>query len=52
MNLMQDFKNATGATTAKSSKFFEILTVDTDGNKVFKPYILGSDVIVPYNPCF
>ena len=48
MNLMQDFKNATGATTAKSSKFFEILTVDTDGNKVFKPYILGSDVIVPY----
>lgn len=48
MNLLQDFKNSSGQTTAKASKFFEILTVDTDGNQVFKPYILGSDVVVPY----
>ncbi|MBP5401635.1 MAG: hypothetical protein J6Y36_00595 [Treponema sp.] len=47
MNLFEDFKNASGVSTAKEEKFFEILLADTDGNKVFKPFIINGDSLQP-----
>lgn len=47
MDLLQDFKDASGNSTAKNTKFFEILLVDTDGNRVYKPFILEGDIGSP-----
>ena len=47
MNLFEDFNNAAGVSTAKDTKFFEILLVDTDGNRVYKPFILEGDIGSP-----
>ncbi|MBR5400982.1 MAG: hypothetical protein IK102_04140 [Treponema sp.] len=43
MNLFDDFKDASGNSTSTAQKFFEIVLVDTDGNEVFKPFILDGD---------
>lgn len=47
MNLFEDFKDASGASTAKLEKFFEILLVDSDGNNVYKPFIIQGDSTTP-----
>lgn len=54
MDLLTDFVNSNGQTTAKERKFFEICIEDSDGNKVYKPFILLGDSISPsieiFNP--
>ncbi|MBR4789939.1 MAG: chitobiase/beta-hexosaminidase C-terminal domain-containing protein [Treponema sp.] len=47
MDLFSDFKDASGKSTANNSKFFEILLVDTDGNEIYKPFILDGDSGTP-----
>lgn len=47
MNLFSDFKNAAGTSMATKQKFFLICLVDTDGNEVFKPFILNGDEAQP-----
>ena len=47
MDLFNDFKDGSGKSTANNSKFFEILLVDTDGNEIYKPFILDGDSGTP-----
>ncbi len=47
MNLFTDFNNAAGTSMATKQKFFLICLVDTDGNEVFKPFILNGDEAQP-----
>lgn len=47
MNTMQDFKDASGRSTAKDRKYFDILLVDTDNNVIYKPFIVNGDSTQP-----
>lgn len=47
MDLLNDFKNASGETTANLDKFFEIRLVDTEGNLAEKPFRLSGDSLPP-----
>ncbi|MBR5645402.1 MAG: hypothetical protein IKX23_02025 [Treponema sp.] len=47
MELLSDFKNKNGTSTAKETKYFEIFLRDQDGNDVNKPFIVLGDNIRP-----
>lgn len=46
-DLLSDFKDSTGKSTAKDTKFFEILLQDKDNNKVFKQFTINGDDTAP-----
>lgn len=47
MELLSDFKNKNGTSTAKETKYFEIFLRDADGNDINKPFIILGDNIRP-----
>lgn len=47
MNLLEDFYDASNTSTAKDTKFFEIMLVDEDNNPVYKTFIVSGDSTIP-----
>lgn len=47
MELLSDFKNKNGTSTANETKYFEIFLLDEDGNDVNKSFIILGDNLAP-----